>query len=139
MSEGGKEVLLKSIALALYVYAMSCFKLQQEVCAKTTSVMIEFWSTSRSNKKKTPWVAWQKLCKDKEMGGLGFHDIEKFNQSLLAKQAWRIWERLTSLVNRILKARYFPRSSFMDGNMGEDHHTLSVVSCTGVTFWVRGC
>lgn len=100
--------------------------------------MIEFWSSSGS-KKKTPWVAWQKLCKDKEMRGLGFHDIEKFNQSLLAKQAWRIWERPTSLVNIILKARYFPCSSFMDGNMGEDHRTLSVVSCTGVTFWVRGC
>lgn len=51
------------------------------------------------------------------MGGLGFHDLEKFNQALLVKQAWRIWKSPNSLVARILKARYFPRSSLLDGTI----------------------
>lgn len=118
LSQGCKEMLLKSIALALPVYAMSVFKLTKDLCDKLTSAMVEFWWSNGSNKKKIAWVAWQHLCKHKEEGGMGFHDISSFNQALLAKQAWRILQRPDSLVARVLKSKYWRNGSFMECGEG---------------------
>ncbi|CAA7042047.1 unnamed protein product [Microthlaspi erraticum] len=118
LSQGGKEVLIKSVGLALPVYAMSVFKLPIDLFKKLTSAMTEFWWSSGDNKRKIPWVAWQKLCRDKDKGGLGFHDIGKFNQSLLGKQAWRIWKYPNSLLAQILRNRYFKNGDFLGCAMG---------------------
>ena len=53
------------------------------------------------------WIGWEKLSKVKQSGGLGFRDLESFNQAFLAKQLWRILTRPNLLVSKILKARYF--------------------------------
>lgn len=118
LSQGGKEILLKSVCLALSIYVMSCFRLPKDTCARLVSSMTEFWWSSGSNRRKIAWVSWQKLCKFKKDGGLGFKDLEMFNQSLLGKQASRIWSNPNSLVARVLKQRYFRNGSFLESNLG---------------------
>ena len=49
----------------------------------------------------------------KEVGGLGFHDLECFNVALLAKQGWGLTKNLDYLVVRILKEKYHPNGPFM--------------------------
>ena len=60
------------------------------------------------------WVSWDRLSKPKAAGGLGFKDIQLFNQALLAKQAWRILTNPGSLLARILLGKYCHKRSFLD-------------------------
>ena len=52
---------------------------------------------------------------------MGFKEIEKFNDALLAKQVWRMINNPDSLCHQVFKARFFPDCSILkarDSNVG---------------------
>ena len=58
------------------------------------------------------------MCKLKSFGGIGFKKIHDFNIAMLGKQCWKLMTTSHSLVARILKAKYYPRSAFTDASVG---------------------
>jgi hypothetical protein len=48
---------------------------------------------------------------------MGFWDLHLFNKALLARQGWRLLHHPQSLVCRILKAKYFPHTSFLEAQL----------------------
>ena len=60
-------------------------------------------------------MSWEKLGMSKKNGGMGFRDLYYFNQALLSKQGWHFLKNEDSLVARIMKAKYYPRCSILEG------------------------
>ena len=48
------------------------------------------------------------------MGGIGFKEIEKFNNALLAKEVWRMINNPYSLCFRVFKAKFFQNCSILE-------------------------
>ncbi|XP_060962040.1 uncharacterized protein LOC133032190 [Cannabis sativa] len=117
-SVGGKEVLLKAVIQSIPTYAMSCFKLPVKFCREIESMMSNYWWGTTTDKKKIHWKQWKFLCHSKMEGGLGFRNFIHFNQAVLAKQAWRLFQNHNSLLFRVLKGRYFPRNDFLSAATG---------------------
>ncbi|KAL9285804.1 putative reverse transcriptase zinc-binding domain-containing protein [Arabidopsis thaliana] len=69
------------------------------------------------DKNKMCWVSWQKLTQPKGVGGLGFRDLQCFNDALLAKVSWRILSNPTSLLARTLLGKYYHTTPFLESSV----------------------
>ncbi|KAL6194442.1 hypothetical protein ACLB2K_035526 [Fragaria x ananassa] len=91
--------------------------------------MVGFWWGDFEKGKKIHWLAWERLCASKEDGGLGFQNMELFNQALLAKQVWRLMQQPDSLASRVLRAKYYSDGSILlaKANSGASYAWRSLV------------
>ncbi|XP_030959134.1 uncharacterized protein LOC115981087 [Quercus lobata] len=110
----GKEILIKAVAQAIPTYSMSVFQIPLKLCFELEALCARFWWGQIGNERKIHWKSWDKLTAPKKEGGMGFRDLRAFNLAMLAKQGWRLVQGIDSLLYRCFKARYFPRSSFLE-------------------------
>ena len=114
LSQAGREVLIKSVIQAIPTYTMSCFKHPKRLIQEIEVLIRKFWWGYSGVARKVHWVSWERLCEAKEVGGMGFKDIENLNNALLAKQVWRMMNNLDSLCFQVFKARFFLNCSILD-------------------------
>lgn len=58
------------------------------------------------------------MSRRKDEGGLGFKELRCFNLAMLAKQWWRLHHNQDTIVFKILKAKYFPKTGLEDAKLG---------------------
>ena len=104
LSIAGREVLIKAVIQVIPTYTMSYFKLPKGLIKDLEVLIRKFWWGYTDDSRKVHWVSWKRLCEAKEVGGMGFKEIEKFNDALLAKQVWRMLRNPDSLCFRVFKA-----------------------------------
>lgn len=113
LNAAGKQVLLKAVLAAMPSHAMSCFKIPVSLCKQIQTILMRFWWDAKPNLRKMAWVSWARMTMPKFAGGLGFREIEQFNDALLAKLAWRILKCPHSLLGQILLGKYCNASAFL--------------------------
>ncbi|CAN1757082.1 Putative ribonuclease H protein At1g65750 [Linum perenne] len=119
VSNGGREVLIKAVAQAIPTYCMSVYFLPNLLTAELERMMNSFWwGTNGQGGGGINWMAWDRTCARKDVGGMGFRDLRSFNLAMLGKQGWKFQTQPDALVTRIFKARYFPRRDFLSAPKG---------------------
>jgi hypothetical protein len=113
LSIDGNEILLKAVAQAILVFAMSVFLIPKGICKGMMYAISQFWWGDDENSKRMHWMALWKLCFPKNNGGMEFRDFHSFNLAMLAKQAWRLINNPDSLRVQVLRAKYYPHGDIL--------------------------
>ncbi|XP_004301407.1 PREDICTED: putative ribonuclease H protein At1g65750-like [Fragaria vesca subsp. vesca] len=118
LSTPRKEVLIKSMALAIPTYPMHCFKFPATMCKEIDAASAKFWWGQKKEKRKIYWKSWEFLGLPKSEGGLGFRKLAEFNIALLAKQVWRLHTEPNTLWAKMIKGIYYPHMDILQAGKG---------------------
>ncbi|KAL8112036.1 hypothetical protein AgCh_019659 [Apium graveolens] len=118
LSKQGKVTLLKTATRVIPSFWMNLFLIPVNMCEELEQKMNAFLWGRGSTGKGVKWVAWKKLCRPKECGGLGVRDLRNFNLAMLAKQGWRFLNETNPLVSAFMKAKYYPQTDLLNAEAG---------------------
>ena len=81
----GRLVLINSVLSNMVLYMISFFQLPKGVLKKIDYFRSRFFWQGDSEKKKYRLARWDVVCRPKDQGGLGIHDLEVKNSAILGK------------------------------------------------------
>ena len=100
LSLGGILVLINLVLTNMVLYMISFFQLPKGVLKRLDYFRSRFFWQGDSEKKKYRLTKWSVVCRPKDQGGLGVHDLEVKNRALLGKWLFKllseegIWQTL---------------------------------------------
>jgi hypothetical protein len=92
------------------MYLISFFLLPKRVYHKLNYYRCRFFWQGDSEKKKYRLVKWSVVCRPKDQGGLGVHDLEVKNSALLGKWMFKLLTE-DGVWQTLLKRKYIGSKS----------------------------
>jgi hypothetical protein len=90
LSLGGRLVLINSVLTNMVLYMVSFFQLPKGILHRLDYYRSRFFWQGDSEKRKYRLTKWNIVCRPKDQGGLGVHDLEVKNRALLGKWLARL-------------------------------------------------
>lgn len=116
LSIGGRVTLINSVLSSLPLYFFSFYKAPKVVIREMIKIQRDFLWGVKEDARGMYWVAWDKVCREKNEGGLGIKNLENFNISLLSKWKWRCLVDENANWRGLLSHRYGELSGFMSSD-----------------------
>ncbi|XP_074291704.1 uncharacterized protein LOC141618488 [Silene latifolia] len=91
-SYAGRLVLVQAVLKSLCSYWASLFVLPKGIIKKVEATCRNFLWDGGPEYVRAPLVAWDKVCRTKEEGGLGLQDMEMWNKALVGRLVDWIYE-----------------------------------------------
>jgi len=89
-SKVGRIVLIQSHIESLPAHTMQCFTLPNVITAQIDRLSREFLWKENNTEKGLPLVAWNRICRPKDKGGIGLRKAAAINVAFKCKLAWKI-------------------------------------------------
>ncbi|XP_012832647.1 PREDICTED: uncharacterized protein LOC105953522 [Erythranthe guttata] len=104
LSFGGRITLVQSVLSSLPTHTLSSTVVPSQTLIRMERLFRKFlWGKIEGP--GINWVSWEKICRPKAEGGLGFRSLIDMKNILAAKLAWRVLEG-KSLWARFARAKY---------------------------------
>lgn len=90
LSLGGQVTLLNSVISAIPLYWLSLYRMPVGVRYRIDKLRRRFlWFGGSTVRKRYSLISWTRVCRSKDLGGLGVLDLKVMNDALLAKWLMR--------------------------------------------------
>ncbi|KAF7802766.1 ribonuclease H [Senna tora] len=99
--QAARTTLIKAVVSATPLYHMQHTWLSHSEAMKCDATIRNFFWGRWHDSKSSIMISWKRLCKNQGDGGMGFREMLKINEALLAKQVWRIVTLEDSLVSKV--------------------------------------
>ncbi|KAL5565930.1 hypothetical protein UlMin_029094 [Ulmus minor] len=113
LSKASRLTLIKSVALAMPIYAMHTARIPKAICAKLDARIRRFWwGAKEENARPLCLKAWDDLCVPKAYGGLGLRRMSSMNEAIIAIWGWDLLTGKNSQCLLFLQGKYLRAGSF---------------------------
>ena len=113
MSMVGRATLIKATVASIPIYAMQTTLLPQKISHQIDKLSYKFLWGDTTSRRSCHTVNWETVTLPKEAGGLGIPSTSHRNRAILINQAWRLHANPNILWAQVLKAKYFPHTTFL--------------------------
>ena len=114
LSYTARMQLINSVLLSLHMYWAQIYVLPKSVLQDIVRICRAFLWSGQAFSQKPSNIAWDKVCCDKQHGGLGFRDVVLGNLAFIGKYVWALVKKQDNIWIRWITSVYLKDGEWWD-------------------------